>query len=152
MAQLTRICLQWRRPWFDSWVEKIPWKRDSLPAPVFLGFPCGSAGKESACNAGDLGLNLGLGRSPGEGKGYPLQYPGMENFMDCIVHGVSKSQTQLSNFHFYFSPEAELTWLPLPLNGLHLFWNGSMGAGLNSFSVVTNKKIMKTINSHISQS
>ena len=50
------------------------------------------------------------------------------------THGVSKSQTQLSNFHFYFLPEAELTWLPLPLNDLQLFWNVSMGAGLNSFS------------------
>ena len=46
-----------------------------------LGFPCGSAGKESACNAGDLGSIPGLGRSPGEGKGYPLQYSGLENFL-----------------------------------------------------------------------
>ena len=67
--------------------------------PVFLGFPCDSAGKESACNAGALGSIPGLGRSPGEGKGYPLQYSGLENFMDCVVHGVTKSQTQLSNFH-----------------------------------------------------
>ena len=67
-----------------------------LPAPVFLGFPCGSAGRESACNAGDPGL----GRSPGEGKVYPLQYSGLENFMDCIVHGVAKSQTRVSDFDF----------------------------------------------------
>ena len=60
--------------WFDSWVRKIRWRRERLATPVFLGFPCGSAGKESACNAGDLGLIPGLGRSPGEGKGYPLQY------------------------------------------------------------------------------
>ena len=59
----------------------------------YLGFPCGSAGKESACNAGDLGLIPGLGRSPGEGKGYPLQYSGLENSMDCIVHEVVKSWT-----------------------------------------------------------
>ena len=64
------------------------------------GFPCGSAGRESACNEGDLGSISGLGRSPGEGKGYPLQYSGLENFMDCIVHGDAKSQTQLSGFHF----------------------------------------------------
>jgi len=64
------------------------------------GFPCGSAGKESTCNGRDLGLIPGLGRSPGEGKGYPLQYSGLENSMDCIVHGVAKSQTQLSDFHF----------------------------------------------------
>ena len=65
-----------------------------------MGFPCGSAGKESACNAGDLGLIPGLGRSPGEGKGYPLQYSGLENSMDCRVHGVVKSQTRLGDFHF----------------------------------------------------
>ena len=70
-----------------------PWRRDSLPAPVFLGFPCGSAGNESACNAGDLGSVPGLGRSPGEGKGYPLYYSVLETSMDCIVHGVAKSQT-----------------------------------------------------------
>ena len=66
------------------------------------GFPCCSAGKESACTGGDLGLIPGLGRSPGEGKVYPLQYSGLENSMWCIVHGVTKSLTQLSNFHFYF--------------------------------------------------
>jgi len=61
--------------------------------------------KESACNVRDLGLIPGLGRSPGEGKGYPLQYSGLENSMDCIVHGVAKSQTRLSDFHFsLFSP------------------------------------------------
>ena len=56
-----------------------------------MGFPCGSACKESACNVGDLGWIPGLGRSPGEGKGYPLQYSGLENSMDCMVHGVAKS-------------------------------------------------------------
>ena len=64
-------------PQFDSWVEKIHWRRDRLPTPVFLGFSGGSAGKESACNAGDLGSIPGLGRSCGEGKGYPLQYSGL---------------------------------------------------------------------------
>ena len=64
------------------------------------GFPCGSTGKESSCNAGDLGSIPGLGRSPGEGKGYPLQYSSLENFIDCLVHGVTKSWTWLSNFHF----------------------------------------------------
>ena len=67
-----------------------------------MGFPCGSAGKESARNVGDLGSIPGLGRSPGEGKGYPLQYSGLENSMTCIVHGVAKSQTRLSDFHFHF--------------------------------------------------
>ena len=59
---------EWRRPWFDSWVRKIPYRRDRLPTPVFLGFLGGLAGKESICNVGDLGLIPGLGRSPGEGK------------------------------------------------------------------------------------
>ena len=53
---------------------------------LFWGFSCGSAGEESACNVEDLGLIPGLGRSPGEGKGYPLQYSGLENSVDCIVH------------------------------------------------------------------
>ena len=66
-----------------------------------MGFPGGSAGKESTCKVGDLGLIPGLGISPGEGKGYLLQYSGVENSMDCIVHGVSKNQTGLSDFHFH---------------------------------------------------
>ena len=64
-----------------------------------LGFPCGSAGNESACNVGDLGSIPGLGRSPGEGKGYPLQYSGLENSMDCISpwgHKESGMTEQLS--------------------------------------------------------
>ena len=64
-----------------------------------LGFPDSSAGKESTCNAGDLGSIPELGRSPREGKGYPLQYSGLENSMDCIVYGVAKSLTQLSDFY-----------------------------------------------------
>ena len=79
-----------------------PQRRDRLPTPVLLDFPCGSAGKESACNVGDLGSIPGLGRSPGEGKGYLLQYSGLENSMDCIVHGVTKKQTQLNDFYFHF--------------------------------------------------
>ena len=65
-----------------------------------LGFPCGSAGKESPWNVGDLSLIPGLERSPGEGNSYPLLYSGLENSIDCIVHGVAKTQTQLSNFQF----------------------------------------------------
>ena len=57
----------------------------------FWGFLDSSVGKESACNAGDPSSFPGLGRSSGEGKGYPLQYSGLENSMDCIVHGVTKS-------------------------------------------------------------
>ena len=66
-----------------------------------MGFPGGSASKESACNAGDLGSVLGLGSFPGEGKGCPPHYSGLVNSMDCIVPGVAKSQTLLSDFHFH---------------------------------------------------
>ena len=65
------------------------------------GLICGSAGEESACNVGDLGAIPGLGRFPEEGKGYPLQYSGLENSMDCIVHGVTKSWTRLSDSHLH---------------------------------------------------
>ena len=82
--------------------QEDPLEKDRLPTPVFMGFPGSSNGTESACNARDLGSVPGLGRSPGEGKGYPLQYSGLENSMDCIVHGVTKSRTQLSDFHFQF--------------------------------------------------
>ena len=68
--------------------------------PVFLGFPWGSPDKEPICYSGDLGSIPGLGRSPGEGNGYPLQYSGLENSKDCIVHSVTKSRTRLNNFHF----------------------------------------------------
>ena len=61
-----------------------------------MGFPGGSDSKAYACNVGDLGL----GRSPGEGNGYPLQYSGLENSMGYIVHGVAKSWTRLSDIHF----------------------------------------------------
>ena len=72
-----------------------------------MGFPGGSDGTEPTCNMGDLGLIPGLGQSPGEGNGYPLQYSGLENSMDkgawrAIVHGVTKSWTLLSKFHFHF--------------------------------------------------
>ena len=71
---------------------------------LFLGFPGGSAGKQSACNAGDLGLIPGLGRSPREGNGNPHQYSGMENSMDSVVHGIAKSRTRLSHFHLFHLP------------------------------------------------
>ena len=91
-----RICLLSRRPGLSPWVGKIPWRRDRLPTPVFLGFPGGSENKESACNAGDLGSIPGLGRSPGEGNSYPLQYSCLENSIDreawqVTVYGVTKS-------------------------------------------------------------
>ena len=77
------------------WYNQKKKKRKNLSSGFYgSGFPCGSAGKESTCNAGDLGSIPGLGRSqPGEGKVYPLQYSGLENSMDYTVHGVTKSQT-----------------------------------------------------------
>ena len=71
----------------------------SIQNTIFTCFLCGSAGKESTYNAGDLGSIPGLGRCPGEGEVYPLQYIGLENSKDCIIHGVAQSWTRLSNFH-----------------------------------------------------
>ena len=90
-------CRRHRRLGFDPWVRKITWRRKWQLTSVF---PDGSAGKESAGNVGYLGSIPGLGRSPGEGNGYPLWYSGLENSTDCIVHGVAKSWIRLSNFHF----------------------------------------------------
>ena len=76
----------------------MAWRRDRLPTPLFLGFPCGLDGKESAHNAGDPGSIPGLGKSPGVGNGNLLQYACLENSVDRVawqatVHGVAKSQT-----------------------------------------------------------
>ena len=90
---------QCRRPGFNPWVRKIPWRRDRLPTPGFLGFPGGSDGKESACHAGDAGSIPGSGRSPGEGNGNLLQYSYLEKpIMDrgawrATVHGVTELNT-----------------------------------------------------------
>ena len=67
--------------------------------PCTQGFPGGSDGKESACKVGDPGLIPGSGRSPGEGSGYPLQYSGLENSIDSIVHGVTQRRTRQSDFY-----------------------------------------------------
>ena len=84
---------------------------------LYLGFPGGSAGKESACSAENLGLIPGLGRSPRKGNGYPLQYSGLENSMDSIVHGVTKNRTGLRlSLHFLLQLmnldnfEMSITW------------------------------------------
>ena len=81
------------------------WGPSSYPSSAnsHSSFPGGSAGKKSACNVGDLSSIPGLGRSLGEGKGYPLQHSSLENSMDCIGLGVTKSRTQLNDFHFHFS-------------------------------------------------
>ena len=96
VAQLVKNPPAIQETLFNSWVGKIRSRRDMPPTLLSLGFPGGSSGKESACNAGDLGLIPELGRSPGEGKGYPLQYSGLENSMNCIVRGVAKSQAWLN--------------------------------------------------------
>ena len=95
----------------STWMQETPvwslgqedfWRKDRLPTPVFLGFPCGSAGKESTHNGGDLGSIPGLGRSPGAGKGYPLWYSGLKNSMDCTVQELDMTE-QLSKRKNKFS-------------------------------------------------
>ena len=75
-------------------------KNTAVDCILFQGFPGGSAGKEPTCKEGNPGSIPGLGRSPGEENSYPLQYSGLENSMDCTVHGIAKNWTQLSNVHF----------------------------------------------------
>ena len=99
IAQLVKNLPAMQRPGLIPRSRRSTWRGDRLLTPVFSGFPCGSAGKFT-CNVGGLGLIPGLGRSPGQGESYPLQYSGLENFMDYIIHGVAKSRTQLSDFHF----------------------------------------------------
>ena len=100
IAQLAKNlpAMQQTPVWFPG--QEDPLEKGQATHCSILGLPCGSAGKESACNEGDLGSIPGLGRGPGEGQGYPLQYSGLENSTDCTVHGVTKSRTQLNNFHF----------------------------------------------------
>ena len=127
-------------------------ERDRLPTPVFLGFPCGSAGKESACNAGDLGSIPGLGRSRGEGNGCPLQYSGRENSMDCIVYGVAKSQRGLSNFHFHFlyqlshqgSPRI-LEWVAYPYSTGYSWPRNQTGVSCIAGGLFTNWAIRESL-------
>ena len=86
--------------------QEDPLEKGQATHSSILGFPCGSAGKEFACNVGDLGSISGLGRSPGEGKGYPLQNSGLENSMDYVVHGGHKESYTtegLSLFTFTYS-------------------------------------------------
>ena len=89
---------------------RFPWRKDRLPTPVFLGFPCGLAGKGSAYSSRDLGVIPGLGRSPGEGKGYPLQYSGLENSWRTMQSMRSQSQMGLWDFHFHFSLQVLSEW------------------------------------------
>ena len=96
---ISSLCMQ-EKSWKGMHTGCWQWGQGEEVLYAYIwGFPCGSAGKESACNAGDRSLIPGLRRSPGEGKGYALQYSGLGNSMDCIVHGVAKSWTHLSDFH-----------------------------------------------------
>ena len=93
--------------------------------PVIVGFPGASDSEESACNAGDLGLIPGLGRSPGEGNGFPLQYSCLGNPMDrgawqTAVHGVSKSRTWPNDSHFHCWVPPKCPWLPFKEDFLKL--------------------------------
>ena len=102
-----------------------------------MGFPDSSVGKESTCNAEDPGLIPGSGRSPGGGIGDPLQYSGLENSMDCRVHGVAKSRTRLSGFHFhlqihtytfksaFISASVFIILYPLTPTGTHRYHNSN---------------------------
>ena len=84
-----------------------------------MGFPCASAGKESACNAEDLGSIPGLGRSPGEGKGYPLQYSGLENSMDCtVLLLLLLLLSRFSRVRLCATPRRQPTRLPRPRDSL----------------------------------
>ena len=96
-----------------------------------LGFPGGSAGKESTCNVGDLGLIPGLGRSPGEGIGYPLQYSGLENSMYCIAHRVTKSRTWVNDFHFHYESYSPQSLYDLVFS-LHKWGNDAPAAAAKS--------------------
>ena len=104
IAQLAKNPPAMRRPRFDSWDGKIPWRRDRLPTPVFLGFPSGSAGKESPCNVGDLGSIPGMGRSPRGGHGNPLQYSCLENSHSQVTWGPwgrkESDMTERLSLHF----------------------------------------------------
>ena len=97
----------------ETLVQFLDWEDllEKATHSTILGLWCGSAGKESTCNVGDLGLIPGLRRCPGEGKGYPLQNSGLENSMDYIVHGVAKSQKRLT-FTFPFTSVYPSTHLP----------------------------------------
>ena len=107
IAQLVKNPPAMQETRFNSSVGKIPWRDNRLPTPGFLGFPCGSASEESACNVGDLGSIPGMGGSPGEGKGYLLQYPGLKNSMDCMYSPWGCKQSDTTE------------WLTLSL----LFWS-----------------------------
>ena len=98
----SRIHLQCRRPWFDPWARKIPWRRERLPTPVFLGSPFGSVGKNPPAMRETWVQSLGWENLLEKGVPTSVFWPGEFHGL-YIVHGVTKSRTQLSDFHFYFN-------------------------------------------------
>ena len=127
-ASLVAQRLKGLPPMRENWVRSLgredPLKKAMATHSSILGLPGGSDGKESACIAGDLGSIPGLGRSPGEGNGKPLQYSCLENPMDggawwATVHGVAKIRTRLSDFTlgpYYFFPWRNVLTLSLHIN------------------------------------
>ena len=114
---------------------------------IYIYKTCGSAGKESAFNVGDLGSTPGLGRSPGEGKCYPLHYSGLENAMRCIVHGVAKSRTQLREFHFHFDLQSNA--IPIDTGSKMLYKSNRQGfsgnSAQNGWPVSNHKKTFSSV-------
>ena len=109
-------------------------------------FPCGSAGKESACNVGDLGSIPGLGRFSGESIGYPLQYSGLENSMDCIVYGVAKSWTWLSDFHSLAFIWSKIGWPHISaLSAKRDIWKHEKEESVYPIGYLINNHILTTI-------
>ena len=115
--------------------------------------PGGSGGKESSCNSGgDLDLIPGSGRSPGEGNGNPLQYYCLEKFMDrrawrATVHGVTNSQTRVSDFHFHWPPlQFSNTRLRRTGNQYNLSWMAASGRGKWLWYVYQRPDFWKRIN------
>ena len=92
----------------------------------WTGFSGGSAGKESSCNVGDLGSVPGLGKSPGEGKGYPLRYSGLKNSVDCIIHGVAKSFCAKSQKVFGHMLQSRWTRLMVSWKAISYTWTSSL--------------------------
>ena len=108
--------------------QEDPLEKGLATHSSILGVPWCSAGKESACVARDLGSISGLGRSPGEGKGYPLQYSGLENSMDCIVHGITKESDT--------TEWLSLSFFMLFINGLDTIYHTTYG--IEEISILLN--------------
>ena len=128
------------RKWNLNYFIKVIVKKSSEHTRLLWGFPGGSNGKESACNAGDLDLIPGSGRSPGEGKGDPLQCSCLDNSMDrgawwATVHGVAKSPTQLSDFTFFHKMYCKTTTFYIYFTIIFSMVFRNVQSGLKSFNI-----------------